>query len=129
MSLRSFHVLFISVCILFCIGFGVWLVLEYRHSPEESTRAMGVLSALGALGLVIYLQWFLKKYKTASFLSVFLLLALSQNEAHACAVCFQDSDPKTTLGFILGTLFLIGITYLTLGGLINIIRRADRHSR
>lgn len=129
MSLRAFHILFISVCILFCIGFGVWLVLEYRHSPEESTRAMGVLSAMGALGLLAYLRWFLRKYKTSQLLPALLLLTLSQNEAWACAVCFQDSDPKTTLGFILGTLFLIGITYFTLGGLISMICRAARQSR
>ena len=66
MSLKAFHILFGSVCVVFCVGFGVWAVFEYRDRGEVSSLVWGVLSLLAAVGLVWYGLWFLKKLKGVS---------------------------------------------------------------
>lgn len=68
MSLKAFHLFFMSVCIMAALGFGVWGVLEYRHRDETASLIMGVI-ALGSIPLmVIYTVWFLRKLKNVSFL-------------------------------------------------------------
>jgi len=56
MSLKTFHVFFISVCVLLCIGFGVWCV------QQPGYLAAGVGSFIVAVGLVCYEIVFLRKF-------------------------------------------------------------------
>lgn len=58
MSLKAFHVFFISVAVLLAIGFGVWCL------REGDRPAMGVASFVVAAALVVYEILFLKKLKT-----------------------------------------------------------------
>ena len=53
MSLKAFHVLFISVSVVLAIGLGCWWL------PRNRAAAVGAFAA-GAL-LVAYEAWFLKK--------------------------------------------------------------------
>jgi len=68
MSLKAFHVLFVSVCTVFCVGFGVWAIFDYRESGEKASLIWGVLSLLAAVALVWYGRWFLRKLKGVSYL-------------------------------------------------------------
>jgi len=56
MSLRSFHVLFISAAVILALGIG-WSCL-----PEHKAAAGG--SLLVALALVAYETWFLRKMRS-----------------------------------------------------------------
>jgi hypothetical protein len=62
MSLKTFHVIFISAAIALAFGFGIWLWLA--DAPPED-RAMHRILAVGSLaagvGLVVYEIYFLKK--------------------------------------------------------------------
>ena len=58
MSLRAFHVLFISASVLLALGLAWWCV------PEQPIGALGALVA--ALGLVGYETWFLRKTRRMS---------------------------------------------------------------
>lgn len=58
MSLRSFHVLFISASVLLALGLAWWCV------PEQPVGAAAAL--LAALGLVGYETWFLRKTRRLS---------------------------------------------------------------
>lgn len=58
MSLKAFHVLFISVSVLLAFGFGAWCL---RAQPPW--MAAGFLSLAAGVGLVGYEVWFLKKMR------------------------------------------------------------------
>jgi hypothetical protein len=57
MSLKAFHVLFITISILLCAGCAVW------SFANEAMPAFGWSSAVLAIGLVIYEIYFLRKAK------------------------------------------------------------------
>ena len=58
MSLKAFHVFFISVAVLLCLGFGVWCL------QQPGYLAMGIASFAVAIGLVCYEIIFLRKFCT-----------------------------------------------------------------
>ncbi|NNE92530.1 MAG: hypothetical protein HKN23_12860 [Verrucomicrobiales bacterium] len=62
MSLKKFHLLFIVLAILTCLGFGAWALLV--EGLPDNFRVMGWISAgLGVL-LVGYGIYFVRKAKT-----------------------------------------------------------------
>ena len=69
MSLKAFHVLFITASSALAFGCGVWGLRDF-FSPEG--RAWDLLFGLGSLavgiGLILYERYFLKKLKTVSYL-------------------------------------------------------------
>ena len=67
MSLKAFHVFFIAVATLFSAGFGVW---SFRHAATTGSAldiVFGATGILGAVALVVYGVWFLKKLKKVSY--------------------------------------------------------------
>ena len=68
MSLKAFHIVFVAVSTLLCIGFGVWAIVEYRSQGGLGTLVAGVGSLAASLGLVGYGRWFLRKLKGVSYL-------------------------------------------------------------
>ncbi len=60
MSLKTFHVVFVTLCIIFTIGFGIW---EIRDHP-----VLGVTSFVLSVVLIFYGRWFLRKLKGVSYL-------------------------------------------------------------
>ncbi len=61
MSLKNFHIAFITICVLFTGGLAAWCLLIPELPPMFT--AMGWISAAGALLLLIYGIRFLKKAK------------------------------------------------------------------
>lgn len=69
MSLKSFHLVFVTLSVLLSIGFGLRAVDAYmdgRCAGFEAT-AIATGSGLTALALVGYGVWFLRKLRGASF--------------------------------------------------------------
>ena len=64
MSLKTFHLVFILVSILFSFVFGVWGVM----SEGTAELMLGVFSLVGTVGMSVYLFFFLKKFKHISYL-------------------------------------------------------------
>jgi hypothetical protein len=60
MSLRSFHVVFISASVLLAFFFSAWC-LGLGAREGAAWPAAGVVSAAIGLGLVAYEAWFLRK--------------------------------------------------------------------
>jgi hypothetical protein len=58
MSLKAFHIFFISVAVLLCLGFGVWCLRQPGYT------AAGVGSFVFAVALVVYEVIFLRSFKT-----------------------------------------------------------------
>jgi len=69
MSLKAFHVVFISAAVLLAFAFGGWLVKSY-FSPEGRVwdLVFGIVSVITGVGLIVYERYFLKKTKNLSYL-------------------------------------------------------------
>ncbi len=62
MSLKHFHIAFVTVCTLFFAGLGAWCLLV--DALPAAIRAMGWLSLVCAVGMLVYGIRFLKKIRT-----------------------------------------------------------------
>ena len=69
MSLKAFHVIFITASSALAFGCGVW---ELKNFFSEDGRALDLVCGAGALaagvGLILYERYFLKKLKNVSYL-------------------------------------------------------------
>lgn len=63
MSLKIFHLLFVTVSSILAVGFGLWAVQEFRRTGDSALLIAGIGSLIGAVLLVVYGRWFLRKLK------------------------------------------------------------------
>ncbi len=63
MSLKAFHLVFITLSVLLAFGFGVWAIALWRQYGQLSSAAIGVVSLLIAVGLLGYGVWFWRKLR------------------------------------------------------------------
>lgn len=68
MSLKAFHIIFITAASLLAFGFGVWMLRAYDAEGVKSDLIYGVSSLVAGVGLLIYEGFFLKKLKKVSYL-------------------------------------------------------------
>ncbi len=68
MSLKAFHVVFITVSTLLCAGFAAWSAHQYLATSGTTYLALALAGFSGAVGLPVYGVWFLKKMKKVSYL-------------------------------------------------------------
>ena len=61
MSLKQFHIVFIIMAVLSSAGFAAWAFTRYQ--VETGELLMGGISAVAAVGLLVYGFRFLKKFK------------------------------------------------------------------
>ncbi len=68
MSLKSFHIFFIVISVLCCLGFGAWAILDFVTTGAATNLFLGSVSLLFSVVLVGYGFWFLRKLKGWSYL-------------------------------------------------------------
>jgi hypothetical protein len=69
MSLKTFHVIFITAASALAFGFGVWMLRAYRASDgATSDLTWSVAAFLVGVSLLVYEGFFLKKLKNVSYL-------------------------------------------------------------
>ena len=68
MSLKAFHIVFVTVCILLMLVVAGWCFGNYREDGASKDLVWGVVSLLVAAGLAVYGKVFLKKFKNISYL-------------------------------------------------------------
>jgi hypothetical protein len=68
MSLKAFHVVFITAAVLLAFGFGVWMLRAYNAGGVKSDLIYSVSSFVVGVGLLVYEGFFLKKLKKVSYL-------------------------------------------------------------
>ena len=61
MSLKHFHIVFIFLAVITCVGFGAWALLM-RGLPD-GFRIMGWISAISGVALLGYGIYFVRKAK------------------------------------------------------------------
>lgn len=67
MSLKAFHVVFITSAFLLSMFLGGWCLFEFAHTRRIVDLLLGLLSIAGAIGLVVYGRYFLKKLKNIDY--------------------------------------------------------------
>jgi hypothetical protein len=67
MSLKAFHIFFVSVSILLTVVFGMWEIHAYQEDGSGNLW-MGFGSFAVTVLLVFYLRWFLKKLSKERYL-------------------------------------------------------------
>jgi hypothetical protein len=65
-SLKAFHVIFISAAILLAVWLGVWSWQQREAAGGGGWLALAVGSFAAAAGLVVYEVWFLRKTRQVS---------------------------------------------------------------
>jgi hypothetical protein len=63
MSLKAFHILFVTVSTLLAVWFTVWSFTHYGAGAGTLYLVSGIGGCLLVIGLPIYGVWFLKKMK------------------------------------------------------------------
>ncbi len=68
MSLKAFHVIFITSAFLLSVFLGGWCLFEFfTHGRRVVDLLLGLLSLAGAVGLIVYGRYFLKKLKNIEY--------------------------------------------------------------
>lgn len=63
MSLKGFHIFFITVSTLLALGVGAWCIWVDRIDGAPVFRAGAICSFLAATALMMYGVWFYRKMK------------------------------------------------------------------
>lgn len=68
MSLKGFHIVFVTLSTLLALAFAGWSFRLWSHGGGGLYLALSVAAAVAAVGLVVYGVWFLRKMKDVSSL-------------------------------------------------------------
>jgi len=122
-SLKTFHVVLISLSSLLAFGFGGWSIRYWNTGGGAGSLAMGLFSIAGGLALVFYVLWFRRKITTPDederrrrrlIRRVPVVIAVwmfGQHAAHACSVCYGDAGGPLIDAAKLGVFLLFGLVF------------------
>lgn len=68
MSLKAFHIVFVTASIVLAVLFGIWSLKSYFDGDAPQNLWFGVGSLVAAVALVFYERYALKKLKDISYL-------------------------------------------------------------
>lgn len=67
MSLKAFHVFFVTIATLMAAGFGLWAIQQYSATGSGADLLMTILALAATISLPVYGVWFLKKLKKVGY--------------------------------------------------------------
>ena len=126
MSLKAFHLFFISVSTLLCFFLILWGIWDFRATGTYFSLGLAGFGVVGLLLLIPYFKWFRKKAQNLSIGLAGLMapaMIFSSSTAEACGVCFTDPDSSLTKGAIMGVVVL-GAIIVTVLALIVVVARS-----
>ncbi|MBA4150187.1 MAG: hypothetical protein H0X66_18925 [Verrucomicrobia bacterium] len=68
MSLKAFHIIFVTACTLLAFGFGAWALHSYSTTKATLDLVMAIVALVCGVGMIWYGRYFLKKLKNISYL-------------------------------------------------------------
>lgn len=68
MSLKAFHIFFITLSVLLCFGVAGWNGSAYQNGGSFAHLAQSIGWAVAGVGLGVYGVMFLRKYKQLRYL-------------------------------------------------------------
>ncbi|MEI6083265.1 MAG: hypothetical protein WCS70_03080 [Verrucomicrobiota bacterium] len=63
MSLKAFHLFFVVIAALFCVGFGVWCFSAEEVRGQSGFALAGILSFASVAGLAVFEIYFLRRMR------------------------------------------------------------------
>ncbi len=63
MSIKGFHLIFIFVAALFCVGFGAWAIFIEDGASGKGVTILGYFTLAVSVGLALYGIYFFRKAK------------------------------------------------------------------
>jgi hypothetical protein len=106
MSLKAFHIFFITLSILMCLGVAGWNGSAWMSggSVAHLVESAGWVVAAGVL--LVYGLRFLRKYRSLGFYALALIVAAENVEA--CSVCFGNPESPMTKSMVAGIWVMLG---------------------
>jgi steroid 5-alpha reductase family enzyme len=68
MSLKAFHLVFVSASVLLMLGLTAWCLGNYRRSDSSMDLVWSAAALASAAALLVYGRFFLRKLKHISYL-------------------------------------------------------------
>ncbi len=68
MSLKTFHLIFVTASVAVSLFLGIWSFLSYNKTGAPTDLAFAIFSGLAGIALLWYGKYFLKKLKHISYL-------------------------------------------------------------
>ena len=68
MSLKAFHIIFVTASIAVSLFLGIWSFMSYRDTHARADLIYAICSAIAVIALLWYGKYFLKKLKHISYL-------------------------------------------------------------
>ena len=68
MSLKAFHVVFVAIALMLCLGLGVWAAGQYRSIGDKESLYISAVSFVAGVILGVYGMWFLRKLRNVSYI-------------------------------------------------------------
>lgn len=124
MSLKTFHIVFVSLSSLLAFSFGGWNLHGYRSGAGTGMLLAGIGSVVGGLALIVYGFWFWRKIttreeedrrrrKTMRALAIIAgVWLLASRDASACNVCYGAADGPLIDAARMGVYLLFGLVLL-----------------
>ena len=110
MSLKFFHVLFISASSLMALGIGLWAVQAWRADGSTGWLSLAAVALAGGGALVVYGRAFLRKARRLGIAGLVLAAALGlPQDALACPACVGTTDSALQSGMNMGVFVLLGV--------------------
>lgn len=110
MSLKVFHILFITVSGLMCLFVGLWGLDAYRVDGNAGWLALAAAAFGGGGVLVVYGSRFLQKARTLGIAALAVAGPLATPaDLLACTVCLGNTQSSLRDGMNAGILALLGI--------------------
>jgi hypothetical protein len=106
MSLKAFHIFFITLATLMCLGVAGWNGSAWLSGGSSVHLAESVGWVLAAVALLVYGWRFLRKYRGLGYYAV--LLVLAADGAEACSVCFGNPESPMTKSMVAGIWVMLG---------------------
>lgn len=120
MSLKAFHIFFITASTLLSAGLAFWGITNYRSSNDRTDLMLAIVGIVALLLLIPYFRWFRRKMKSLSIILTAAIPLLPLQEAWACPVCFGDPNSLMTQGLKKGIVFLIVVVGGVLAAILGI---------
>ncbi len=109
MSLKFFHIVFITVSTLLCLFVALWALDAYRADGQATWFALGAFAVAGGGFLVVYGTRFLQKTRKLGIAGLLVAGTLSvPADLLACAVCLGNTQSSLRDGMNAGILALLG---------------------
>ncbi len=68
MSLKAFHLIFVTALSSLAFGCSAWKFKAYADAQKNSDLLWAIAALLGGIAVLVYGKYFLKKLKNVSFL-------------------------------------------------------------